>query len=68
MKGHDTSKVETMEPVMDRIIKVKFNADVASSMRWNFRPQQSQVQVHVYGSSEPFTFSPLYGVSLLMLF
>ena len=45
VKGHDTSKIESMEPVQDRIIKVRFNADTASSMQWNFRPQQTQVQV-----------------------
>ena len=34
-----------MEPVEDRIITVQFNADVHSSMQWNFRPQQMQVKV-----------------------
>ena len=44
VKGHDTGQVETMQKV-DRPIKVRFNADVASSMRWNFRPQQTEVTV-----------------------
>ncbi|KAL5018008.1 hypothetical protein ScPMuIL_003730 [Solemya velum] len=43
--GHDDGKVETMVPVQNRIIRVRFNADVASSMKWNFRPQQSEVRV-----------------------
>ena len=46
--GHDTSKVETMKPVEDRIITVRFNADVHSSMRWNFKPQQIQVKVIMF--------------------
>lgn len=44
-RGHDTSKVETMQTVPERVIRVRFNADVASSMRWNFRPQQTEVKV-----------------------
>ena len=48
--GHDTSKVETMTPVEDRLITVRFNADVHSSMRWNFRPQQIQVKVGICNS------------------
>jgi len=43
--GHDTSKVTTMSPVADREIRIKFNADIGSSMQWNFRPQQSEVVV-----------------------
>lgn len=34
-----------MEPVKDRIIKVRFNADLAASMRWNFKPQQYEIKV-----------------------
>ena len=44
-RGHDTSKLETMQAVPERTIKVRFNADVASSMRWNFKPQQTEVKV-----------------------
>jgi len=44
-KGHDSSKVETMSPVKGRVIRVHFNADTASSMQWNFRPQQSEIKV-----------------------
>lgn len=47
-KGHDSSKVETMSPVKERLIRVCFNADTASSMQWNFRPQQSEITVANY--------------------
>lgn len=34
-----------MEPVQNRKIRVKFNADVGSSMTWNFKPQQREITV-----------------------
>lgn len=43
--GHDADKVETMIKVRDRVISVRFNADTAASMRWNFRPQQTEIKV-----------------------
>lgn len=43
--GHDVSKVSTMSPVKNRTLKVKFNADVAASMQWNFKPQQREITV-----------------------
>lgn len=43
--GHDGEKVETMQRVADRIIKIKFNADIGASMRWNFKPQQYEIRV-----------------------
>jgi len=46
-KGHDSSKVETMKPVANRIIRVRFNADTASSMQWNFKPQQAEIKASV---------------------
>lgn len=44
-EGHDASKVETMRTVKYKPIKIKFNADVSSSMRWNFKPQHSEITV-----------------------
>ena len=44
-KGHDASKIEDMEVVEDREIRVRFNADTAASMRWSFRPQQYEITV-----------------------
>ncbi|XP_048525878.1 cytochrome c oxidase assembly protein COX11, mitochondrial isoform X2 [Dendroctonus ponderosae] len=45
-QGHDGSKVETMKSNKTRAIKVKFNADKASNMRWNFKPQQNEITVY----------------------
>ena len=44
--GHDTEKVETMKPKKDRVITIKFTADTAASMQWNFRPQQYSIDVY----------------------
>lgn len=46
--GHDSSKVATMSPLRNKPIKIKFNADTAASMRWNFKPQQSEITVSNY--------------------
>lgn len=45
-RGHETSKVSEMHKTKDRVIRVRFNADVASSMMWNFKPQQTEVKVN----------------------
>lgn len=45
--GHDTSKIETMSSVKHRPLTIRFNADTASSMRWNFKPQQTEITVCV---------------------
>lgn len=34
-----------MNAVKERPIKIRFNADVASSMQWNFKPQQVDITV-----------------------
>ena len=41
----DSSKIEKMTAVKERLVRVRFNADTASSMQWNFRPQQSEITV-----------------------
>lgn len=41
--GHDGEKVESMKRIADRIIKIKFNADIGASMRWNFKPQVKNI-------------------------
>ncbi|KAK3612431.1 hypothetical protein CHS0354_032040 [Potamilus streckersoni] len=68
-KGHKTSKIETMQKVEDRVIKVMFNADVSASMRWNFKPQQHEIQVipgetalAFYTATNP-TDKPIVGIS-----
>lgn len=43
--GHDATKVSAMSPVKNRTIKVKFSADTAASMQWNFKPQQKEITV-----------------------
>ena len=32
-----------METVEDRVLKIKFNADVGATMRWKFKPLQKEV-------------------------
>ena len=32
-EGHDIEKVETMEPIKDRLLTIRFNADTAAQMR-----------------------------------
>ncbi|CAG9798653.1 unnamed protein product [Chironomus riparius] len=66
---HDGSKIETMEAVKDRIIKIKFNADLGASMRWNFKPQQYEIRVSpgetalaFYKATNP-TDRPVIGIS-----
>lgn len=59
--GHDADKVETMSAVKHRPVKVKFNADIGSSMRWNFKPQQNEISV----SLRPFVISILIPFSIL---
>lgn len=44
-RGHDKTKVLTMQRVDDREIKVTFDADKHTAMKWNFRPQQRTVTV-----------------------
>ncbi len=38
-------KIENMQKQKHRTIKVKFNADKGATMRWNFRPQQTEIKV-----------------------
>ncbi|VVC90422.1 cytochrome c oxidase assembly protein COX11, mitochondrial [Leptidea sinapis] len=64
-----TDEVSKMKPIKDRPIKVRFNADVASSMQWNFKPQQMDVTVvpgetalAFYTAMNP-TDKPVIGIS-----
>lgn len=66
---HDGSKIESMNIINDRIIKIKFNADLGASMRWNFKPQQYEIRVSpgetalaFYKATNP-TDKPVIGVS-----
>eukprot|EP00092_Neocalanus_flemingeri_P011403 GFUD01012286.1.p1 GENE.GFUD01012286.1~~GFUD01012286.1.p1 ORF type:complete len:263 (-),score=54.75 GFUD01012286.1:92-880(-) len=68
-EGHDVEKVETMKKSEDRLLTIKFNADTAAQMRWNFKPQQPVVYVHpgetalaFYTAKNP-TDKPIDGIS-----
>lgn len=43
--GHDVKKVSTMKPVKDRLFTVRFNADTAATMVWDFKPQQDVIKI-----------------------
>ncbi|XP_077287608.1 cytochrome c oxidase copper chaperone COX11 [Arctopsyche grandis] len=43
--SENSDKVEAMKSVKDRMLRIVFNADVASSMKWNFRPQQHEINL-----------------------
>lgn len=67
--GHDGEKVGEMQRVDDRVIKIKFNADIGASMRWNFKPQQYEIRVApgetalaFYKATNP-TDRPVVGIS-----
>ncbi|XP_060535108.1 cytochrome c oxidase assembly protein COX11, mitochondrial [Cylas formicarius] len=44
--GHDAEKVASMRPLRTKPITIKFNADKSASMRWNFKPQQTEITVY----------------------
>lgn len=43
--GHDDTRVESMKPVKNKEIRVRFNADKGATMQWNFKPQQTEIKV-----------------------
>ncbi|XP_069162786.1 cytochrome c oxidase assembly protein ctaG isoform X2 [Procambarus clarkii] len=68
-EGSDAEKIESMQQISDRVIRVRFNADTAASMTWNFKPQQTEIKVHpgetalaFYTARNP-TNRPVIGVS-----
>jgi cytochrome c oxidase assembly protein subunit 11 len=65
----DFDKIENMAKVEERLIRVQFNADVPSSMQWNFKPLQHEIWVHpgetalaFYTAKNP-TDKPIVGIS-----
>jgi len=65
----DLQKIAKMNAVKERIIKVKFGSDTASSMEWNFKPLQSEIYVYpgetalaFYTAKNP-TNKPIIGIS-----
>ncbi|CAG9771057.1 unnamed protein product [Ceutorhynchus assimilis] len=68
-QSHDGSKVEGMQVNQKRPIKIRFNADKAANMRWNFKPQQNEITVYpgetalaFYTAVNP-TDHPVIGIS-----
>ncbi|XP_057224878.1 cytochrome c oxidase assembly protein COX11, mitochondrial [Malurus melanocephalus] len=68
-EGRDAERIERMEPVRNRRIRVTFNADTHASIQWNFRPQQSEIYVvpgetalAFYKAKNP-TDKPIIGIS-----
>ncbi|XP_051490917.1 cytochrome c oxidase assembly protein COX11, mitochondrial [Apus apus] len=64
-----SAAIESMEPVRERVLRVTFNADVHSSIQWNFRPQQKEIYVvpgetalAFYKAKNP-TDKPVIGIS-----
>ncbi|KJH44440.1 cytochrome c oxidase assembly protein CtaG / Cox11 [Dictyocaulus viviparus] len=62
-------RIASMEKVEERLIRVQFNADVPSSMQWEFKPQQHEMFVHpgetalaFYTAKNP-TNRPIIGIS-----
>ena len=58
-----------MEKVKDRVLRIRFNADIGASMRWNFKPQQQEIKVipgetalAFYTARNP-TDKPVIGIS-----
>ncbi|XP_025954911.2 cytochrome c oxidase assembly protein COX11, mitochondrial [Dromaius novaehollandiae] len=67
--GGGSARIESMEPVQERVVKVTFNADVHASIHWNFRPQQTEIYVvpgetalAFYKAKNP-TDKPVIGIS-----
>lgn len=65
----DFDKIANMKKCEDRLIRVQFNSDVPSSMRWEFKPQQHEIYVHpgetalaFYTARNP-TNKPIIGIS-----
>ncbi|XP_046462656.1 cytochrome c oxidase assembly protein COX11, mitochondrial-like [Daphnia pulex] len=66
---HNPEGLENLVPNRERIIKVRFNADTSSSLTWDFKPQQSELQVALGETALAFytatnrTSKPIDGVS-----
>jgi len=69
LKGHDSSKVETMEPIYEHPIVVRFKASTTSGLPWKFTPCQESIIVYPGETALAFytatneTNEPIIGVS-----
>ncbi|XP_078661349.1 cytochrome c oxidase assembly protein ctaG-like [Branchiostoma floridae x Branchiostoma belcheri] len=66
---HGSETVAQMKPVEDRELEIRFSADTAASMRWNFRPRQTSIKLvpgetalAFYTARNP-TDQPIIGIS-----
>ena len=62
--GHNTEKVEKMKKVEGREITVRFMADTAATMKWDFKPQQHDVKVLCITSFACSTFCDFVATDL----
>uniref|UniRef100_A0A915Q009 Cytochrome c oxidase assembly protein COX11, mitochondrial n=1 Tax=Setaria digitata TaxID=48799 RepID=A0A915Q009_9BILA len=42
----DMERIASMEKIKSRLIRVSFNADLHSAMKWQFKPLQKEIYVH----------------------
>lgn len=67
--GHNTEKVEKMKKVEGRELTVRFMADTAATMKWDFKPQQHEVKLApgetalVFYTARNPTDKPIVGIS-----
>lgn len=67
--AHDVDKIDGMNAVQDRTIRVKFVGSTHGSCEWDFRPQQSEITVHPGETALAFfkarnpTDRPIIGIS-----
>ncbi|VBB27676.1 unnamed protein product [Acanthocheilonema viteae] len=65
----DMERVASMEKIKDRLIRVSFNADLHSALKWQFKPLQKEIYVHpgetalIFYSAYNPTDKPVVGIS-----
>jgi len=69
LRGHDSSKVESMEPIYEHPIVVRFKASTTAGLPWKFTPCQESIIVYPGETALAFytatntTNEPIIGVS-----
>ncbi|VDK68246.1 unnamed protein product [Onchocerca ochengi] len=65
----DMERVASMKKIKNRLIRVSFNADLHSAMKWQFKPLQKEIYVHpgetalIFYSAYNPTDKPVVGIS-----
>jgi cytochrome c oxidase assembly protein subunit 11 len=68
-KHVDSDKIDTMAVSKNRLIKIRFEADVDARMSWDFKPLQNEIWVHpgetalAFYSAKNDTVNPIVGIS-----